>query len=170
MKLKRIAVILSVIGLFSLGGTAYALKLDNDKKDQQLVVEQSNYPEIYNTVDSITFDSFKEKLEKQEDFYVYVGRPTCGDCNDFEPEFIKLVEEKNISQQMFYLNVAKVKENKEEWEKFKLDYNIKYTPTLAKYSKGILTNKIEWTPENGISLQKVAEWIDRYVEPAALVK
>lgn len=170
MKLTRIAVLLSVIGLFSLSGTAYALKVDNDKKDKQLVIEQSNYPDIYNTVDSITFDSFKEKIEKQEDFYVYVGRPTCGDCNDFEPEFIKLVEEKKITQEIFYLNVAKVRENEEEWGKFKVAYEIMYTPTLAKYSKGILTNKIEWTPENGISLQKVAEWIDINIESEALVK
>lgn len=170
MKLKRVAVVLAVIGLFSLSGTAYALKMDNDKKDEQLVVEQSNYPDIYNTVDSITFDSFKEKIEREEDFYVYVGRPTCGDCNDFEPEFIKLVEEKKVTQRIFYLNVAKVRENEEEWKKFKVDYNIVYTPTLAKYSKGVLTSKIEWTPENGISLQKVAEWIDINIESETLKK
>nr|WP_086330602.1 thioredoxin family protein [Enterococcus sp. 4G2_DIV0659]OTO08680.1 hypothetical protein A5880_001680 [Enterococcus sp. 4G2_DIV0659] len=119
--------------------------------------------EIYNIINSLTVGTFKEKVVNQEDFIVYVGRPTCGDCNNFELDLIQLIQKYDMQDKLAYLNVAQLKKDKVAWKVFKSTYDIQYTPTLAKFEKGQLVNKVEWTPEKGISIQKVDSWIVNHI-------
>jgi thioredoxin-like negative regulator of GroEL len=134
-----------------------------DKKITKLKKEQETaYPEIYDYLDSITVNNFQNYLNENERI-VYIGRPSCSDCNLFEPSLIDLIDKKNLETKMKYLNVAKLRKNEKEWNKFKQQYNIQYTPTIAKFVEGNLTSKIEWTPENGISIDQVEIWINKNV-------
>ncbi|MGG5342425.1 hypothetical protein IGI58_001631 [Enterococcus sp. AZ020] len=138
---------------------AYSLSLEVENKEEALVISQGNYPEIYDYVDAITVDSFEKKIKQQDSFYVYVGRPTCGDCNDFEPKLIELIKEYVIQDKLMYLNVAKLRTQEKMWEEFTETYNLNYTPTVAKIEQGKLVSKVEWTPEAGISIRDVEKWI-----------
>lgn len=155
--------VLCASSLFS-ATKAYSLNNEMKKKEEELIISKNNYPEVYDFIDAMTVESFKNKIEKQEDFYVYVGRPTCGDCNAFEPELIELIEKYEIENQLKYLNVAKLRTQENEWETFKKNYDLLYTPTLAKFEQGKLVSKVEWSPESGISIKQVKKWIENNME------
>ncbi|MBC1548318.1 thioredoxin family protein, partial [Listeria sp. FSL L7-1435] len=93
----------------------------------------SSYPDIYNYINSVSYNNFDSFLSdnKDKNVLVYVGRPTCGDCTVFEPKLIKEIKENKLQGKMVYLNVAKIRKNEQEWNEFKNKYNILYTPTLA---------------------------------------
>ncbi|MGX7263558.1 hypothetical protein DOK67_0001159 [Enterococcus sp. DIV0212c] len=143
---------------------AYSLSAQVEEKETELVESKRSYPQIYNHLDAITLNTFENKVANQESFYVYVGRPTCGDCNDFEPDLIKLVKMHKLEDQLLYLNVAELRTNETKWESFKKTYDLIYTPTIAKFVNGKLDSKVEWTPEKGISVEQVNKWITDNVE------
>lgn len=155
-----------------LGGVLIALILacwgrvvfENIRKDKKIAELEKSYPEIYDVLDSVTYENFSQRIKEGTDVYVYIGRPSCGDCQGFEPELINTIKEKNLQDQLIYLNVHSIRENEEAWEAFKENYHIPYTPTIAMFQGGNLTNKVEWTPENGINMVDVEKWLDEYVK------
>lgn len=92
---------------------------------------------------------------------VYVGRPTCGDSNQFEPHLIKTIKSKKLRSTIKYINVAQLKKDKDAWKDFTKKYGIRYTPTLAKFENGKLVKKVNWTPENGTDLDKFSRFLDQ---------
>ncbi|HBM3583994.1 TPA: thioredoxin family protein, partial [Listeria innocua] len=93
--------------------------------------------------------------KKDKNILVYVGRPTCGDCTEFEPKLIQQIKENKLQEKMVYLNVAKTRENEEEWNNFKNKYNILYTPTLAIFRNGKVIKQLGWTPSNGVDMNEI---------------
>ncbi|MBP2097280.1 thioredoxin family protein [Enterococcus rivorum] len=122
---------------------------------------ESSYPKIYDSLDSVTYESFTNLVHQgQEELIFYVGRPTCEDCNLFEPKLIKLINSNKLNKKIKYLNVARIRENEKAWANMKKEYSIEYTPTLVKFSNGKLLSKTEWTPEKGLSIPVVQKWLD----------
>jgi predicted bacteriocin transport accessory protein len=128
----------------------------------QLTVEKSNYPEIYNVIDSITVSNFREMVKNNKEFIVYVGRPTCGDCTEFEPKLIEMLEDKKLQDTILYLNVAQIRKNEDDWNHFKEEFGIQYTPTIAKFDNGNIVDKVNWTPEEGTDLEKFDSFLNKY--------
>lgn len=109
-----------------------------------LLTEKTTYPEIYDTLNSISYLNFNAFLadNKDQKLIVYVGRPTCSDCSVFEPVLIDFIKNSNLSNQVIYLNVAQTRKNEAEWEKFKTAHNIIYTPAIAIFEGGKFNTKI----------------------------
>lgn len=164
---KRVflSVICFIFLSFFVGGTLYVSTIQK-KKNQQITElkkeKESNYPEIYDVLDSITVVNFPTHINEKE-LVLYIGRPTCSDCNMFEPALIELIKEKNLEAKIYYLNISKLRDDEKKWEIFKEKYSIRYTPTLAKFTSGSLKSKVEWTPEYGISINQVEKWLDQNV-------
>lgn len=150
--------------LFVFWGRIVAAEHENIQKDEKIAELEKSYPEIYDVLDSVTYENFLQRIQEGTDVYVYVGRPSCGDCQGFEPELINTIKKKNLQDQLVYLNVHSIRQNEEAWEAFKENYHIPYTPTIAIFQGGNLTNKVEWTPENGINIADVEKWLDEYVK------
>jgi thioredoxin-like negative regulator of GroEL len=129
------------------------------QKDKEIQASKSNYPEIYDHLNAVTMDGFKKLIQQDQSVFIYVGRPSCGDCNRFEPKFNKMIEEYNLGSKITFLNVHKIHQDKPQWNKFKADYNVKYTPAIAEFRQGKLVDKIEWTPERDLSTDAVKEWL-----------
>ncbi|HBM3644653.1 TPA: hypothetical protein LWH37_002855, partial [Listeria innocua] len=91
----------------------------NEVKKLEAKVDKlaSSYPDIYNYINSISYDNLDLFLntKKDKNILVYVGRPTCGDCTEFEPKLIQQIKENKLQEKMVYLNVAKTREDEEEW-------------------------------------------------------
>lgn len=130
---------------------------EKDMEELEIQIE-SSYPEIYDYLDSVTYETFTELVNKEETIF-YIGRPTCGDCNLFEPALIELIDSDDLSGKIKYLNVAKIREDDKAWEYMKRKYDVEYTPALLKYSNGKLLSKTEWSPEEGISISIVQKWL-----------
>ncbi|MHC5229824.1 DUF6568 family protein [Enterococcus sp. LJL99] len=140
--------------------TFFYIQKNEYSKINKLLIEDktSSYPEIYDHLNSVSAQNFPTSINL-EHFVVYVGRPSCGDCNLFEPKLIDLIQKFNIQSEITYLNVECIKKDEERWKRFKNQYSIEYTPTIALFSKGELISKIEWTPQKGISIGRVQEWL-----------
>lgn len=138
-----------------------ALAEENATLTAEAEEDAASYPDIYNYLDSVTVDSFYSMIEDKEDFAVYVGRPSCSDCQTFEPGFIEFLEENpSLQEEILYVNVSEVKEDEEAWAEFiEKSGGIQYTPTVALYEDGVLVDKVEWTPEKGITNEEVEVWI-----------
>lgn len=122
---------------------------------------QDNYSKMSDvSVEEITtIDEMNRVLEENETVYVYVGRPNCGDSDDFEEYFVSMMEDNNIDN-LYYFNIKSItdeySENKEYKEMLDEEFGVMYTPTLAKFENGELVLKSEWTPATGYN-QKMAE-------------
>lgn len=69
----------------------------------QLSVAKSSYPAIYDELDSLTVKNFENRIASSENLVVYVGRPTCGNCNQFETHLIKMIRSKKLSEPVKYI-------------------------------------------------------------------
>ncbi|MBD5545148.1 MAG: thioredoxin family protein [Lachnospiraceae bacterium] len=142
---------------------AIVAKEKNLEKDQKIAELEKSYPAIYDVLNSVTYEKFNELIQENREVYVYIGRPSCGDCQEFEPELIQIIQQYEKNQQIVYFNVHSIRQDDKEWETFKEKYNVQYTPTIAKFKQGKLIDKVEWTPEEGISIEDVKSWILKYV-------
>jgi len=138
---------------------SYTLNRQLDITNTELENEKTAYPEIYDVINSITYDTFIDKINKKEDFIVYVGRPTCPDCTEFEPKLIEMIEKYGLSQKIYYLNVAEIRKDDAEWELFKEKYEIQYTPTIVKIENGKAESMVGWTPENGTDMDEIESYL-----------
>lgn len=164
--MKNNKVSLLLIGLFvvvimGLGVFSYSLSSKLQIASENIEVEKSNYPEIYDVLNSMTVDTFKQKVADGETFNIYVGRPTCSDCTTFEPEFLEMLKEMRLERDVYYLNVAQLRKDEAEWENFKAKYDINYTPTLAVFNDGELSDIVNWTPENGTDKAEFEECLTK---------
>lgn len=168
MKKKNywIIILISVSMTFIFGLMTFSIHINNEKEVrilQDKLSESNNEirtPDIYFTLDSLTIDSFYKKIESNDSFLIYLGRPTCSDCNLFEPSLIDFLHENPEYQDILYLNVEKIKELDAEWVTFTEHSGLSFTPTFARYESGQLTTKIEWNEVDGFPLKNVVEWIE----------
>ncbi len=121
---------------------------------------QDSISETYEYLDSITVNNFERRVASGDDFYVYVGRPDCGDCLLFEPMFRDVVDNYGVEDKLLYLNVKGFKENNEDkWEPFKSKYGFTQVPALIHFKDGKNINIVEWDTEEGLSETRLIDWL-----------
>ena len=130
---------------------------------ERKVKSEATYPDIYNYLSSVTLKKFEEMVAQKESVVIYIGRPTCSDCNAFETEFIKILQ-KNKLENIVYLNVTKLRNSDRKWQIFQDTYDVQYTPTIVKFENGKNISKVEWSPQKGTDLIAFEKWIDRYAK------
>ena len=96
-------------------------------------------------INEITYEQLQDKLDSDELFVLYIGRPDCGDCREFEPILNSYLEE-NEGTYLYYFNIKKIrdasrkedatKEEKELYENISKELGIKWTPVLKLVNKG----------------------------------
>ena len=145
-------------------------RLQNQLSEAQTAVQlsaqntdrlQKTYSDIYFELNSLTVANFQTKVASKETFYVYIGRPSCSDCNAFEPMFKRYIKSRNLQNKIYFVNVHRLHENPEAWNAFKKQYNLSGTPTLAKYSKGQQINKLDFEANGELSEQNLQKWLQQ---------
>ncbi len=112
------------------------------KDKDSFVTSMPKYMEEVKTV-----DEFEEIINSRETVYVYVGRQTCGDSERFEAYFENMIVDNNLEGEFVFFNIIDIVEDEENYKEILNDkFDVKYTPTLAKYENGRLVLKSEWTP------------------------
>ncbi len=101
-----------------------------------------------------------KSTEENEVVYIYVGRPNCGDSDDFEEYFIDMMDKNNIDN-LYFFNIQDIVKDNEDYKKIlKKEFDVQYTPTLAKYVNGNLVLKSEWTPGGLYNKDMAQKFID----------
>ena len=105
--------------------TAVRLSAENTKR------LEDTYSDIYFHLDSLTVESFKKRVANGDTVYAYIGRPSCGDCNAFEPMFKRYIASRNLNGKIYFVNVHRLYQDKEAWTAFRQQYKLGGTPVLA---------------------------------------
>lgn len=129
--------------------------------NEQILKYRNSYSAIYHKLTSLNLYEFNKKIDNNEEFFVYIGRPSCMDCNKFEEFFIDLIDTYSLNKKIYYLNISELSDDENLVKQFINDNEISGIPTLIKYNNGNIENKIEWTKENGFSKEYVEEWMNR---------
>lgn len=137
----------------------YNVKKENKDLTNKLNEFEKTYSRAYLILNSLNYETFKAKVDKKEEFFIYLGRPNCSDCTLFDPILEEITENHKLKNNLYYLNLKDIYENESEWENFKSRYGIKHTPTLAKFKNGKVNNLVEWTEETGFTKEMINEWI-----------
>lgn len=149
-----VSLVLSILGNIALFvyGKKYEMGYSNCKNEISAT---------YNYLNSITIRNFKNAIEEKRDMIVYVGRPDCSDCNYFEPTFREVINQYNLFEDIYYLNVKNYRESntEETWQNFKRKYGFTQTPAILIYQDGNLKSMIEWDSEEGLSKERLVEWL-----------
>ncbi|MFS6938579.1 thioredoxin family protein [Neisseria animaloris] len=169
MKPKTFVLILSALLLAACGSTANETQTLRDQlAEAQTAVKlsaentkrlESTYSDIYFELNSLTVENFKAKVAKGETFYAYIGRPSCGDCNAFEPLLKRYIRDRKLQDKIYFVNVHRLNQDKPAWAEFKQQYNLTGTPVLAKYGKRRQINKLDFENKGGISAEDLEKWL-----------
>ncbi len=152
MKKNRIIIYIAVIaltfGILTAGKFGYQYYKDNYTVMTSLATEVDNV------------DEMREIIDSNETVYLYMGRPNCGDSDEFEEYFPDLMEEYDIDN-LYYFNIMDLaKDNSNYKDILKEEFGLMYTPTLAKFENGELVLKSEWTPAIGYSKELTISFIE----------
>lgn len=111
--------------------------------------------EKYNHINNINYKEFKEKLDKKEDFILFVTREGCHFCDEMRPVFEKALA--STSNKAFELDVAKISE--EESDEFLDNYKINGTPHVLYFKKGEEGSILKRITHGGYSEKELTESI-----------
>lgn len=115
----------------------------------------SSKEEKYHHISNINYKEFKEKLDKKEDFILFVTREGCHFCDEMRPHFEKALA--STSNKAFELDVAKISE--EESDEFLDNYKINGTPHVLYFKKGEEGSILKRITHGGYSEKELTESI-----------
>lgn len=100
----------------------------------------------------ITADSNQilDILSENQTSYIYVGRPSCPNCQDFKPVLDEVMQE--ISDKVFYYNTDEMR-NEAEYENIIETLDIVGVPTMIKIENGKVTEELIGVQDNESLLQ-----------------
>lgn len=111
--------------------------------------------EQYHHISNINYKEFKEKLDKKEDFILFVTREGCHFCDEMRPVFEKALA--STSNKAFELDVAKISQN--ESDEFLDNYSINGTPHVLYFKKGEEGSILKRITHGGYSEKELTESI-----------
>jgi len=165
MKTKHIILAISALLVVSLGVNAYHfVAIANERTtNNELQAEVDRLGDLYSPVyqyfTALSLEDFKQKVASGERFTAYIGRPNCGDCNSFEPTFEQIIQERQLANKLYYVNVRWIHGgDKAEWNKFKEIYGFTQTPAFSTYADGKQVSMIEWT-DKGLVRSELEAWL-----------
>ena len=95
-------------------------------------------------INEISYEELQEKLLTEDDFILYIGRPDCGDCQQFQPILEEYLDQNKT--EIFYVNIksfrdAALKEDASQeevefYESIRENIHFNWTPTLNHISNG----------------------------------
>lgn len=85
-------------------------------------------------LDIISKGDFKKKISSQENFWIYVGRPNCPDCQKYYPRLEKYLEDNNLK--LLYFNTKVKVSQKEEMVEFLNDLGVDEVPAILEIKNG----------------------------------
>lgn len=90
-----------IIGIFILIGVLYFAYQMLQAKE----ATEEEYLQIVSSFTPMTVDEASEKLNNQDDFFIYLGRKTCPDCRVFILQFHEAITETNTDPTtIFYMD------------------------------------------------------------------
>lgn len=113
----------------------------------------SKPPVVY---EEINVEQYREMIENQATFTVYIGRPDCSTCDQFKPTLDTFLSN-HRGGTLYYFNTKSIRDaSKEEnndqaaafYEAIREEFSFKWTPTINHYDQGILKDTFQFLDED----------------------
>jgi len=101
--------------------------------------QKNNFLENSEFIVSIRSDELREKLDNDERFFIYVGRPTCSDCRRVYPQLAKSVDDSQTY--IYYYNTDRERPH-ELFEDLIATLDIDAVPAIIYVDKGQVISKV----------------------------
>ncbi|MBC1373017.1 thioredoxin family protein [Listeria booriae] len=108
-------------------------------------------------LDKITLAEFQTKLENKDSGFVYIGRPTCPDCQAFQPTLDAVLKDKNMRLDYFDTDAAR-KEKEEQTKQFLQDMKVKTVPVIFYLENGKEVSRYDGNDDE----KALSAWFDTY--------
>lgn len=121
-------------------------------------------------IQNIYYEELTQMLHSHVTFILYIGRPDCGDCQDFYPvleEYINTHEGTGI----YYLNIKEfrdraksedaTKEEKDFYDNLYKELHFDWTPTIHVISNGKFKETYQYLDEDYLEIEDVLEQLER---------
>lgn len=115
---------------------------------------KDEYQKSIQTFDMVGISDIENKVKKDQDFILYIGRETCPDCRDFAPILSEVAKDNDL--EVLYLDSTDTEKTK-NLKDFRDKYNILYVPSLLISKDGNL-----YTPEIPESKDELEEIFSSY--------
>lgn len=109
----------------------------------------------------LDYETLMDMMDEKNDFILYIGRPDCGDCREFEPLLANYLNEK-ASIKVYYLNVKQFRdaanqedatqEQKDFYNNMREDLAFTWTPTLQHRQGWDIINQYTYLSEEYYAL------------------
>ncbi|HFL2423772.1 TPA: thioredoxin family protein [Clostridioides difficile] len=97
---------------------------------------------IWGNLKSIDNNSFENISKSDKLNLVYIGRPTCGVCVEFQPKLEQLAKKRFIN--IYYYNTDEFKKNKSnELKKFFKKTDVSYVPVIIVTKQGKIIERFD---------------------------
>ncbi|MBC6308880.1 thioredoxin family protein [Listeria sp. FSL L7-1582] len=133
--MKKYKIILLTIVILVLFVVGVQLIVDTHAKNLEDTKAVANEQAMRN----ITNSEMKGILADKKTGYVYVGRPTCPDCEPFRKKLVSALEA--TSRHAYYYNTDKAREADKNYTAIIKQMGVKAVPTLIYYTRGLETDR-----------------------------
>ncbi|WP_207579168.1 thioredoxin family protein [Listeria marthii] len=150
--MKKILLLLALITVVLTLGACGDNKKETEEKANQTEKESSTF------LNTISTKDFKQKMADKTTRFVYVGRPTCEDCQAFQPILKKELEKRQPNQKMAYYNTDKASEkSRDDMIALLKEMDIDSVPTMVYLKDGKVVSTYAATDEP----EKLTKWMDK---------
>ncbi|MBC1571927.1 thioredoxin family protein [Listeria sp. FSL L7-1426] len=150
--MKKILLLLALITVVLTLGACGDNKKETEEKANQTEKESSTF------LNTISTKDFKQKMTDKTTGFVYVGRPTCEDCQAFQPILKKELEKRQPDQKMAYYNTDKASEkSRDDMITLLKEMDIDSVPTMVYLKDGKVVSTYAATDEP----EKLTKWMDK---------
>lgn len=128
----------------------------------------------------VDYAKLQQMIENQDDFVLYIGRPDCKDCREFEP-YLKDYLKNNKGVYLYYFNTKQYRDlaknknatqnDKEFYEHLYDELEFSWTPTLKFVYQGKFEDTYTYLDKDYYSIshedekkKKKQEYIDKLTE------
>ncbi|MBC2260185.1 thioredoxin family protein [Listeria sp. FSL L7-0091] len=150
--MKKIILLLALFTIVLTLGACGDNKKETEEKTKQTEKESATFLNIISTKD------FKQKMADKTTGLVYVGRPTCEDCQAFQPILKKELEKRQPNQKMAYYNTDKASEkSRDDMVALLKKMDIDSVPTMVYLKDGKVASTYAATDEPA----KLTKWMNK---------
>ncbi|MBC2185920.1 thioredoxin family protein [Listeria sp. FSL L7-0253] len=150
--MKKILLLLALITVVLTLGACGDNQKETEEKASQTEKESSTF------LNTISTKDFKQKMADKTTGFVYVGRPTCEDCQAFQPILKKELEKRQPNQKMAYYNTDKASEkSRDDMIALLKEMDIDSVPTMVYLKDGKVVSTYAATDEP----EKLTKWMDK---------
>lgn len=124
-------------------------------------------------IQSVSYKKLQKLMKSDREFILYIGRPDCGDCQEFRP-ILESYLKKHKDEGVYYLNIkayrdASLKKNASKSEKMfyenlRKNFHFDWTPTLEVISAGKIGRKYTYLDMDYYNITDRAKQIKKQKE------